>query len=160
MIKHFTSFGKGKGIGTYWKDGFAFQKEICQSNYQMMKITSPEIDVINVYKSHRNSENLSFLDNLLELFQKGKKTLIVGDLNICYKDERDNLIVRRLDELGFKQLVNHPTHIEGRQLDHVYLFAPNDDEQPTIEVTQFGQYYTDHDLIRINITEVSKNSQI
>ena len=67
------------------------------------------------------------------------------------------MIIREIETLGFEQQLKQPTHSEGRQIDHVFLYTPHHEStlSPSPEVLQFGQYYTDHDLIQIDLSEVS-----
>ena len=65
------------------------------------------------------------------------------------------MIIREIEKLGFEQQLKQPTHIEGRQIDHVFLYSPHHETTPSPEVHQFGQYFTDHDLIQIDLSEVS-----
>ena len=155
MSNHFVNVGRGKGIVTFWKDGYAFDQDVCKTNYQITKISSQNIDVINVYRSHGNSDDSTFVMDLLQLFDVNKKTVLVGDLNICYREQRNHFIVNTLEDHGFSQLVENPTHIEGRQLDHAYVYTPSNQEKLKHQVSQFGQYFSYHDLIIINLTGVS-----
>ena len=97
---HFTSTGRGKGIATYYKESFTFNEEVKKSMYQMSKISSKDIDIINVYRS--SNAPLTFLDDLKTLIDEERTTHIVGDFNICYKTERNNLVIKYLEEKGFR----------------------------------------------------------
>ena len=80
--------------------------------------------------------------------REANNTLIMGDFNICHTKEYFHEIYENLRKLGFKQLVEKPTHIEGRLIDYVFIACPNNEIIYT--VTQQAQYFTDHDLIKIN----------
>ena len=82
------------------------------------------------------------------------QTLLFGDLNICYMSERNHPILRKIESLGFKQKVQNSTHDEGRQIDHVYFFPPSLETDKSIEVNQVGQYYTDHDLMLVDVSKL------
>ena len=97
---HFNSVGRGKGIATYFREGFFVQEDVVQPNYQMTKISSVEIEIINVYRS--SNAPVSFLDDLQKLINCESPTHIIGDFNICYKSERDNKIIKKLEEMGFR----------------------------------------------------------
>ena len=84
---------------------------------------------------------------MTSLFCFTKKTLVVGDLNICFKSEQNNLILRALANLGLKQKVKRATHREGRQIDYVYIFLPINVQENYVEVVQQAPYFTDHDII-------------
>ena len=63
-------------------------------------------------------------------------------------------MIEKLKSLKFQQRVQSPTHVLGRYIDHVYHFLPNYDENETIiDVLQFGQFFTDHDILLVEIPE-------
>ena len=144
--QHNNSVGRGKGITTFYKDKYVWEKDVTKPNYQITKIKSDTRDIINVYKS-AGAEDNNFLENLCALVSSGKPTTILGDFNICYISERSNRVFQALSNMGFKQIVEFPTHIEGRLIDLVFIYSP--DPNISYEVQQKAQYYTDHDLITV-----------
>ena len=144
--QHNNSVGKGKGITTFYKKDFVLEKDVTKPNYQMTKIMSDSMDIINIYRS-TGAEKSDFLEDLCQLFNQEKHTLILGDFNICYSTENSNQVFQTLRNMGFSQLVRAPTHIEGRKIDQVFCYCPGDDV--VYEVSQIAQYYTDHDLIKV-----------
>ena len=93
--------------------------------------------------------------NLEQLINKEKATLITGDFNVCYKQNRGNPITDRLGSLGFKQIVTKATHVMGGLIDHAYWYESNSIwEEPIVEI--YSPYYSDHDGILITM----KKSQI
>ena len=155
MEKHFVSVGPGKGIATYWMKDFTLSSSVKKSYYQMTKVSSQVIDVINIYRSSNNEDSSSFLEDLLYLFNKEKETIILGDLNICYITERSHEILKAIERHGFQQKVRVPTHTDGHQMDHVLHYLPPGEHITSIQtVTQFGQYFTDHDLLLVNLCKV------
>ena len=97
---HFNSVGKGKGISTYFTNKFSIEEDITESNYQITKIVSEEKDVINVYRSKNAPAH--FLEDLMSLINLYRHTFIIGDFNICYKEEKGNRIIKTLEENGFR----------------------------------------------------------
>ena len=81
--------------------------------------------------------------DLCRIIDCDQLTYIVGDMNICYISQKDNRLVKDLKEMGFTQLVKHPTHMEGGLLDHFYSNGLSDH----IWIQQQSPYFTDHDLI-------------
>ena len=79
----------------------------------------------------------------------GKLTLIVGDVNICFKENYRNQFIQGLIKFGFKQMINEPTHIYGRIIDHAYILDPNKSTDLIIE--RYSPYYSDHDGLCIII---------
>ena len=89
--------------------------------------------------------------NCLEyLVDDVKPTLITGDLNVCYNQQRNNSITNVLRRLGFEQLVNKATHIMGGLIDHAYW----SDVQGIWEAPSFdtySPYYSDHDTLLVTL---------
>ena len=92
------------------------------------------------------------MDDLRSIFDDKKETLIVGDFNICFREDTNHQIIELFKSMKFDQKIRSPTHVHGRYIDHVYHYLPNPDENKTrVDVLQFGQYYTDHDMLLVEI---------
>ena len=141
-----NSVGKGKGILTCFKPNFAWRSNVTRPNYQLTKICSEELTIINVYRS-AGADTANFIDDLVSLVENSKDTLIVGDFNICYALHQFHEVFVTLTSMGFDQLVQKPTHIDGGQIDLVFLHASN--SSMVFEVNQQAQFFTDHDLIEV-----------
>ena len=101
---HFTNIGRGKGIVTYYKENFKFNKEVGNPSYQMCKVSSEDTDIINVYRS--SNAPASFLDDLKNLIDADKTTHIIGDFNICYRKYRqNNKMIQYLEGKGFRYVM-------------------------------------------------------
>ena len=144
--QHNNSVGRGRGITTFYKSHFEVEEDVTKPDYQMTKLRSDFIDIINVYRS-TGGDNKDFIEDLCSLLNSKKQTLILGDMNICYNSENTNKVFVMLQNLGFKQLVKYPSHLEGRLIDHVFYYCP--DGGVSYKVLQQAQYYTDHDLIKV-----------
>ena len=153
MKQHNNSVGRGKGVMTLFKSNYCVVKDITKEKYQMTKLASETKEIINIYKSS-DAKDEEFRDDLIELINFNKETLVMGDFNICYINERSNLIVKALEDVRFVQHVKFPTHIEGRLIDHFYSFSPGTNRD--YDVKQQAQYFTDHDLIDIRQAEKGK----
>ena len=81
----------------------------------------------------------------------------MGDFNLCFLTERQHQIFKRIEFEGFEQLIKEPTHTEGRQIDLVFHYSLPDKSNTGPNVLQFGQYFTDHDLIQISLNQVGQN---
>ena len=85
------------------------------------------------------------------LSEEEKAILIVGDFNLCYMTNENNQVSKELKHYGFKQLMNHATHIQGGHIDHVYwrdiskMWMP-----PCLE--RYSPYYSDHDASLVTLT--------
>ena len=143
---HVNSVGRGRGIATYHKANYCFVEDTKRIDQQMTKISSESQDIINVYRSEGADSSL-FIEDLIQLFDSTKTTIIVGDFNICFKAENNHPVLRKLELLGFIQKVLAPTHIEGRQIDHVFVFSPDQAEYAKVFVIQQSSFFGDHDLI-------------
>ena len=71
----------------------------------------------------------------------------MGDINIDY--DRNNKLIKALENLGFEQLIQEATRTSGTLIDHIYV----NKEMYSLNVkTQLdGMYYSDHDAITIHI---------
>ena len=65
---------------------------------------------------------MDLIDELEELFDKTKMTVIGGDMNICALAQTNNQVARSLRTMGFKQIVTEATHIDGGIIDHIYTY--------------------------------------
>ena len=103
------------------------------------------MEVIIVYRSEKG--NLSILlEHLQRLIENGVNTVITGDFNICYMSQRNNKVSKYLLNAGFTQLVNEPTHMKGRHLDHFY-FRQGNRPVKSPSIYRYSPYYSDHDAI-------------
>ena len=136
-----------------FKTKFTFDIDIATETYQMTKISSSSQDIINIYRS-QGAPSFQFSSDLRTMFNYEKETLIVGDLNICFANERTHLVLQDIEKLGFTQKVQYPTHREGRQIDHVYIFSPDTAVKSNVGVFQQSPFFSDHDILFV--TQVSK----
>ena len=97
--KHIYGFGRGTGIITYFRSNYSFQADVSDEKYQMTKISSEILDVINVYRS-KGANSEKFLDDFVSLFQPNKETWVLGDFNLCFQTETSHMIVKFLVEIG------------------------------------------------------------
>ena len=91
------------------------------------------------------------VENLEELIDLERLTVITGDFNVCLDKEPNNPITSFLGGLGFKQLVSKPTHKAGGRIDHAYIRDPNNKVSDS-SVTQYCPYYSDHDALCLTLT--------
>ena len=144
--KHFNSVGRGKGIVTYFREKYSFEADIKNEEYQMTKVSSQTVDIINIYRS-RNANSNQFLLDFSQLFDPSQETLVRGDLNICWKSEKGHTILNFLEDQGFEQLVSSPTHMEGRHIDQCFLFNPGNNYTRNFAVRQKSPFFTDHNIL-------------
>ena len=154
--KKCNNAGRGKGIITFFRDNYTCEANLTHKHFQMTKISSPGKDVINVYRSRETNTKL-FIKMLLQILDFSKTIILVGDLNICSKSESHHYILRYLEMLNFEQLIQNPTHAEGRHIDHALVFYPENSTERAIEVNQQSCYFTDHDILLVD--EVSYGNE-
>ena len=124
---------------------------INNADCQMTKVGSKDIEIINIYRSQecRNIEIL--LKNLIE---PTKKTIVVGDTNLNYQNQKNQKFVKMMtQELGFQQLVTQPTFdrlptFYPSLLDHVYVSSGL---RGIVQIEHKCVHYSDHDLILVSL---------
>ena len=146
--------GFGKGIATMFSDEYSSMLDVKDEKFQMSKISSRDLDIINIYRS-KGASSADFLFHLMSAFDTTKKTMIVGDLNICGITEKNHTILVALKKFGFQQLIKYATHVEGRQIDHVFIYFPEEETELKITIHQSSPYFTDHDMFFITKVKFS-----
>ena len=139
--------GRGKGIAIFSlksRKFFVF-KTVIKEKYQMITIvdqTIPEFSyqLILMYLSS-NCAMSEVVQDLILMFIKGMKAIIIGDFNFNYGEEND-LSNHFLNEIGMEQKVTWPTHCQGRTLDHCYTNF-------MVDLTRHSPYYSDHSALCI-----------
>ena len=142
---HFYNVGNGKGIASFvQKDckNIVPSKESLRPTCQMVRLSSPQLDIISVYKSSNHSRR-QLIRDIEELIDPGKATFVVGDFNI--DNSKEDSLAGELEGMGFNSMISVATHVSGGHLDHAYFRDPAGLWQLTVE--RFSPYYSDHDLI-------------
>ena len=150
---HLNSYGnsRGKGVALYYKEWkFDAKKLIKQEDIQVSKLSSPDLDIVAIYRSSR-CHNAS--EVLVSILNGAKDTLICGDFNICFKQNRHHPLINILENLGFSQFVKEATHIDGGCIDQVYYRKKKNNYH--IDVDIYSPYYTalDHDALLVTVKE-------
>ena len=151
---HLNNMGDGKGIATYFKtDQANISTEIKKPKVQMTKVSTHEIDVINVYRSN-GLDNKEMIDDLKSIINMNKTTIVAGDFNLCFINQRTNSIITFLEDHGFSQFVTQATHLMGGHIDHVYSY--HDPNVFDVNILMYSPYYTcqDHDAVFITVRRV------
>ena len=145
FTSHFCNVGNGKGIASFVRTEC---KEIVPSGQslrptcQMLRLSSPGLDIISVYKSTIHSRR-QLIRDLEELIDPGKAIFVTGDFNV--DNSKEGNLAEELEGMGFKSMVDVATHVSGSHIDHAYFRDPAGLWHLTVE--RFSPYYTDHDLI-------------
>ena len=152
---HLNSMGEGKGIACYFKHEKAnITTDIKSPKFQMTKVKTPDIDIINVYRSS-GADNKEMIDKLKQIIDMDKTTIVTGDFNLCFLNQRSNWVIEFLEDHGFSQHVIGATHLMGGHIDHVYSnHDPNDFD---VNILMYSPYYTcqDHDALLITVRRLS-----
>ena len=100
---------------------------------------------------------MEMMDHLEIISKAERSTIVCGDFNMCFIENRKNRTTSYLLNNGFKQLVQEATHIDGGHIDHVYWKS---DVTMQAEIEIYSPYYTskDHDAMCISISEVTEGS--
>ena len=107
FILHKNSAGRGKGLATYYRPSlFQQTTDVKDTNFQITKLESVQLDVISVYRS-KEGKITELTNQLMAMINYGKDTLICGDFNICFYKDRKNRLIRKLEEIGFEQHVKN-----------------------------------------------------
>ena len=143
--------GRGKGVAIYVKQCHANMitktQYVDSDSHQLLKIVMPEFDLINIYRSPSADSNRnfsSFIDTVTTHISAGKSTIICGDINVDYMSSPTNNFSKTLRQIGFRQIINNATHLDGAILDHCYIRSAFE-----IYWTLHCPYYSDHDALNI-----------
>ena len=85
--------------------------------------------------SLKNKPIMSYLSQMSQGI--GLTTIIVGDFN--FDKSETNALTAFLNKRQFIQVVEWPTHKEGRTIDHCYV-----SKNTKVQVTRHSPYYSDH----------------
>ena len=146
-----NSNGHGKGVATYYrKDKFHHCLDIKEADMQITKLSSDMVDLISVYRSN-NGDPRKLSDFIIKNITPEKTTLVCGDVNICFKSDRNNKLIKNLEDNGFDQYVREATHIKGGLIDHVYVKQGS--TVVDVDVCLYSPYYCakDHDALLLTI---------
>ena len=150
---HLNSMGNGKGLATYFKPDLVMPKrDIKKSKMQITVLSSPDIDIVSVYRSE-GMNNTELARDLEEIIDQSKLTVVCGDFNLCYIEHRQNEATKKLEQLGFTQLNKEASHYQGGHIDHVY--TNHKTEKYRVNVSQYCPYYLakDHNALLITINK-------
>ena len=141
---HFLNL-KSKGVALFSKRKLEKIEKKMYDNSSIILASYREFDIISVYRYSEHCILNGFTEKILQLVDRKKTVVIVGDMNIDLNKNPNNLFTKTLKNSGFAQLVNQPTHILGGMIDHVYFYSPL---QVTCRINKIHPvYYSDHDAI-------------
>ena len=146
-----------RGVATYYKPEFVWNTNDKTQFIQVTKLSSVDIDVMNVYRSPRATvtDDTQLVGKLGSLINQGRFTILLGDFNICYHSKRGHVVLSFLESLGFKQFITRSTHISGGVLDLVFI---NHSSKYEVDAQLYSPYYTcrDHDCVLVTVSLVNQ----
>ena len=150
---HHNAVGKGRGISVYYEEAkFTHTQDTKEEKIQLTKLSSKDLILVVVYKAPGGNDGV-LRDHIANIITQTdqRSTLVFGDFNMCFIDNKNNRATKFLIQNHFKQLVKEATHIEGGHIDQVYIRS--EDVSPTLEL--YSPYYTsrDHDCLCITFPE-------
>ena len=92
------------------------------------------------------------INELQDLVDTEKTTIIGGDINICALKKPNNYVTASLREMGFQQIVTQATHTDGGSIDHIYV-AQGENVMFEWVLEYFPKYYSDHDGLCLTLWE-------
>ena len=108
-------------MATYYKkEKLTHCKDVKQQFFQLTKLSSPEIDVVSVYRSKEGNKHDLML-HLKAIIEGDKPTIVCGDFNFCLLDSASTDITAAMEKLGFYEYAKCATHIKGGHIDHMYF---------------------------------------
>ena len=151
---------KGKGIIVYErKMGSIVQKVATFNNLQITLVSLAVVDVFVIYRS-ASCTTARVVESISSMLNPKKAILICGDMNICFKRNKNNGLIQFLLLNGFVQKVPKATHIDGGLIDHVYFRRGVENIHATVSL--YSTYYTanDHDALLIELNQTFEEANM
>ena len=138
--------GRGKGVAVYVKEAMPPVRVLRadSQHYQIIKVGYLGFDVIAIYISPSISDNIGVLDDLDQMIEADRCTVVCGDINCNANGEA---VTALLNQHGFTQIVDQPTHIQGGTLDHFYVRPLTN----VIDHFVHPLYFSDHDAVCVSM---------
>ena len=124
--------GGSKGIALLTKARPINVEKSITGHCSFIKESFHQFDLINVYRFSDDTGIQLFTDDIVPLLDNTKTQVIVGDININLLKNPQNIFTKTLEQRGFLQIVDRPTHVLGGLIDHVYFSSPNTDVSCTL----------------------------
>ena len=155
---YFANFGNGKGIAGYSKLDLSCQPETVSSKtYSAIMFKTRQFHIIFLYISSNYDKNDLFA--LLHMWiEKDTPTAVMGDVNENLGGMRIRPFMKKMYSLGFEQLIKNVTCDTGSTLDHIYVNDAMKLKGITTEID--AAYYSDHDIISLNIPKEEQNQSL
>ena len=143
-----VSRGHGKGVANYAKKSLLSRPfaAVVSDSFQVLRMRVSGVVIITVYRSEAyNIPALALrVQELIDECEDEERVVIVGDLN--FPGNEVNNFTYVLSRRGFKQIVQEPTHLGGRCIDHCYVKDPSN-----VQHFLHSVYYSDHTALCITL---------
>ena len=143
-----VSNGPGKGCVTYVKEEEEVKSyskiDMASCESISFKMAGRDIQLTLVYLSS-HSQLIDVKKMIEKIPSKAKHHIIIGDFNFSSK-ESNILTDLFTKQMGLSQIIERPTHKDGRTIDHCYMSPEINYNIPFI-----NHYYTDHSAICIKL---------
>ena len=146
-VHYASSFGDGKGCCVIVPEETQLMGRLSNEYFQVVSFLKKQFQVIVVYLSKGANKSL-LAEEIRTLIDPTRPQLVIGDFNFDAKEQ--NLLVNLFKKQNMVQLINGPTQVAGRTIDHLYV---SDQAKECIEVNIVFKYYTDHAAIQIKILD-------
>ena len=144
----FSSHGKGKGVAAFTTStvNSTHLNSFASDKFSAIHLHTVKFDIIFVYLSAgcNKEEIFSQLESWIE---RERPTTIMGDFNIEY--QKGDKLIKSLEKIGFAQMMRESTCDTGSLIDHIYVNEAL--KSLGISTQRDSAYYSDHDIITINI---------
>ena len=147
-----VSAGDGKGCCTYIKHNekcsnfLSINNQHCQALTFQMDGNGPQLTVVYLKSNAPLGDMKDYFQQLFRRLPNNPKShIIVGDFNFDAK-KSNALSALFTKDMGLRQLVQRPTHREGRTIDHCYVSS-----NMNCQIKFINQYYSDHTSLCIKL---------
>ena len=144
----YASYGNGKGVCLYYSPNQHFYEVgiRVEEKYQLISFVLREnIQCFLIYLSKGCPLN-EVAEDIKSLIKNKFKLCIFGDFN--FDKSESNILTEFFESCKLDQIINDPTHMAGRTLDHVYI---DETIKNNIEIWSNFKYFSDHVSFNINI---------
>ena len=141
-----ASSGHGKGSCAFLPQGTKTVGTVCQSLFQIVSFVYKDLQVSVLYIS-KDADKSQVKESLEKLFLPSFNKLVIGDFN--FDTQSNNALVTFMKKSNLVQIVQQPTHQEGRTIDHIYVSS---NVKNRINFKVVFKYFTDHAALQIKIT--------
>ena len=116
-----------------------------QSFFNVQKKTFSEnyLNILLLYRSHNVSVEIFLRELSVTLTNNNDVDIVLGDFNMHSSNSNLMQVMN-----GYTEIVDHPTHIDGGNLDHVYVRNTLKDKFSIKSVLKCINF-SDHDVVKI-----------